>query len=116
MHLRHERDGESRTVARNVDTADSTLAQLRGLMFRRSLPDEYALVFRFDEAEPRDVHMLFVFVPLDVLFLVDGRVTRRERLPPWTGRATDRADTLVELPAGGAAGIEEGDRVTLGDR
>jgi len=113
VHLVHERDGERRTVATRVDTADSILSQMRGLMFRRSLPEEYALVFRFDDAGTRDVHMLFVFVPLDVLWLVDDEVVRTERLVPWRGFAVESADTLVELPAGAADDIAVGDAVRL---
>lgn len=113
MHLVHERDDERSRLATDVDTADSILSQMRGLMFRRSLPEEYALVFRFSDAGTRDVHMLFVFVPLDVLWLVDDEVVRSERLEPWRGFAVERADTLVELPAGAAADVAVGDTVRL---
>jgi uncharacterized membrane protein (UPF0127 family) len=113
VHLRHERNGDDRVLADTVDTADSVLAHLRGLMFRRSIPDDYALVFRFDAVGKRDVHMLFVFEPLDVLWIVEGEVVRTDRLDPWTGMAVAEADTLVELPAGGADGVSVGDTVRL---
>ncbi|MFB6071026.1 MAG: DUF192 domain-containing protein [Halanaeroarchaeum sp.] len=113
MYLVHERDGESRRLADDVDTADTFLSQVRGLMFRPRLPDDYALVFRFGDVAERDVHMVFVFVPLDVLWIVDGSVRRKERLLPWRGFAIEEADTLVELPAGAAAEVAEGDRVRL---
>ncbi|MFB6082146.1 MAG: DUF192 domain-containing protein [Halanaeroarchaeum sp.] len=113
MHLVHERDGERRTLATTVETADTFLSQVRGLMFRRSVPDDYALVFRFDEADDRDVHMLFVFFPLDVLWLVADEVVAVKRLSPWTGVAVETADTLVELPAGAAHAVETGDTVRL---
>ncbi|APW98512.1 hypothetical protein CHINAEXTREME_12330 [Halobiforma lacisalsi AJ5] len=114
MRVRHEpADGEPTTLASTVDLADSIVSQTRGLMFRRSLPDDYALAFRFDAAKTRDVHMLFVFVPLDVVWLVDGVVERVERLRPWRGFERARADTILELPAGTAAGVDPGDRVVL---
>jgi uncharacterized membrane protein (UPF0127 family) len=106
-------DGDPRALATSVETADSTLAQMRGLMFRRSIPDDYALVFRFDRVDARDVHMLFVPFPIDALWLVDGEVQRTERLSPWTGLAEADADTLVELPAGAADGVAVGDDVRL---
>ena len=115
MHLRHERDGETRTLATDVDTADSFLAQARGLMFRRSIPEGYALVFDFDGADSRDVHMVFVPFDIDALWLENGEVQRVDRLPAWTGRGEARCDTLVELPAGAADGVEIGDRVWLED-
>lgn len=82
-------------------------------MFRRSLPDEYALIFRFDSTKTRDIHMLFVFTPLDVIWLENGTVTRVERLRPFVGFARERCDTIVELPPGAAEDVAVGDRVVL---
>ncbi len=123
MRVRHEpaggegADGDDRTrvLATEVETADSVLAQTRGLMFRRSLPDGYALAFRFDGTRRRDVHTLFVFVPIDVVWVADGVVRRVERLDPFRGFARERADLIVELPAGVADGVAPGDRLLLED-
>jgi len=104
---------ESRTLASRVDRADGLLAQARGLMFRRSIPEGYALVFPFDEPRARTLHMLFVPFPIDALWLVDGEVVRSERLPAWTGFGRATADTVVELPAGAADGVREGDVVVV---
>ena len=102
-------------LARRVDVADSIASRTRGLMFRRSIPSDYALAFRFGTAKTRDLHMLFVFFPIDAVWAVDGVVRRVERLHPWRSFARDRADLIVELPAGAAADVEPGDRVTLED-
>ncbi|EMA42628.1 hypothetical protein C446_04173 [Halobiforma nitratireducens JCM 10879] len=116
VRVRHEpTDGGSTILASRVDLADSILSQTRGLMFRRSIPDDYALAFRFDAAETRDVHMLFVFFPIDVVWIVDDVVERVERLPPWRGFERAEADTILEFPAGTATGVESGDRVILED-
>ncbi|MDS0477712.1 DUF192 domain-containing protein [Natrinema sp. 1APR25-10V2] len=108
---------EQRTesLATNVELADSLVSQARGLMFRRSIPDDYALAFRFDSTTVRDLHMLFVFFPIDAVWAVDGVVERVERLYPWRSFARARADLIVELPAGAAAEVEAGDRLTLED-
>ncbi|SIR60255.1 DUF192 domain-containing protein [Natronorubrum thiooxidans] len=100
-------------VATDVDLAASILSQARGLMFRRSIPDDYALAFRFDTTKTRDVHMLFVFVPIDAVWVVDDVVQRVERLWPWRSFERERCDLLVELPAGAGAAIEPGDRLVL---
>lgn len=100
-------------LATDVDVADSTLSRARGLMFRRSVPDDYALVFTFDDVGRRDVHMLFVPFALDALWLVDGEVEAKKRLRPWVGLGVARADTLVELPAGAADDVEVGDAVVV---
>ena len=105
------RDGEA--LATHVEVADSYRSRARGLMFRRSLPDGHALLFRFDGAARRSVHMLFVAFPIDVIWLVDGEVTHVKRLRPWLGLGLGRADTLVELPAGAADDVDVGDRVAV---
>jgi len=116
VRLIHEpSEGDRTPLATRVDTADGLLSQMRGLMFRRSIPEDYALVFRFDHVAPRDVHMLFVPFPLDVLWLEDSAVQRVERLSPWTGLAKSAADQLCELPAGAAEAVSVGDRVVLAD-
>ncbi|OYR55688.1 DUF192 domain-containing protein [Halorubrum halodurans] len=102
---------ESRTLARDVDVARSRFAQARGLMFRRSIPDDYALVFPFESAETRWLHMLFVPFAIDAVWLVDGEVTSVTRLAPFVGLARGEADTVVELPAGAADGVAVGDAV-----
>ncbi len=106
-------DSEPRPLATDIEFADSLLAQTRGLMFRSpsSFSAGSALVFPFDQAKPRDVHMLFVRFPIDVIWLVDEEVRRIEQLEPWTGFARERADTIIELPAGAADAVAAGDRV-----
>ena len=113
MRVVHDDGRFEETLATDVDTADSFLSQARGLMFRRSIPDDYALVFRFDGVGSRDVHMVFVPFALDVLWLRDDEVRRVERLAPWTGMAKAEADRLIELPAGGADGVAVGDEVRV---
>ena len=113
MDLVHDPDGKRAVLASDVEIADSLLSQTRGLMFRRSIPDDYALVFRFETAKTRDVHMLFVPFPIDVLWIVDDVVRRIERLKPWRGYEREKADTIVELPAGTSDRVSVGDRVVL---
>ncbi|SNZ12695.1 hypothetical protein SAMN06269185_1875 [Natronoarchaeum philippinense] len=111
MKLRHRGDGGVTTLATTVDIADGLISRGRGLMFRRSIPDDYALVFEFDGVTARSVHMLFVPFPIDVLWLIDGEVQRVRTLSAWTGTAKESADTFVELPAGAADGVAVGDTV-----
>lgn len=115
MHLRHDGDGGARTLAGDVDVAESLLAQARGLMFRRSIPDDYALVFDFGGVDVRDVHMVFVPFDIDAVWVADEEVQRVDRLSAWTGRGEARCDTLVELPAGAAEDVSVGDRIWLAD-
>lgn len=115
MHLVHESGDDRDVLASRVDTANSFLSQARGLMFRRSIPGDYALAFPFGTAKSRDLHMVFVPFDIDAIWVVDGHVTHVKRLPAWTGRGKAEADTIYELPAGAADAVEPGDRVVIED-
>jgi uncharacterized membrane protein (UPF0127 family) len=106
-------DGPERTLAGEVELADGVVSKGLGLMFRRSVPDDYALVFRFSGASPRGLHMLCVPFDIDAVWVVDGEVRRVKRLSAWTGRGRARADTVVELPAGAAEEVEPGDGLRI---
>jgi len=115
-------DTDNREVlATDVDVADSALSQGKGLMFRSSIPDDYALVMEvgggllpFPRGPSRQlVHMLFVRFPIDVVWLVDDEVTRVERMHPWRSFALAKADRILELPAGAAEGVSAGDTVVV---
>ncbi|EMA01583.1 DUF192 domain-containing protein [Haloferax denitrificans] len=115
MRLVHRQNGDQSTLASNVETADSFLSQARGLMFRGSVPDDYALVFRFDDADRHSLHMVFVPFDIDALWLVGDEVTKKKRLSAWTGIGFGMADTIIELPAGAADGVEPGDLVEISE-
>ena len=113
MRVVHEADGTERTLAADVELADGIVSQGVGLMFRRSIPDGYALVFPFSAASNRSLHMVFVPFDIDALWLVDGHVRAKKRLSAWTGYGRAEADTVVELPAGAAEGVAAGDAVRV---
>lgn len=116
MHVVHRPpDGPERTLATDVEVADSLLGKARGLMFRRSIPDEYALVFPFGRPVTRGLHMVCVPFDIDAVWLVDGRVECVKRLRAWWGHGRARGDTVLELPAGTAEGVDVGDPVELTD-
>jgi len=116
MRLVHEpADGESRMLATDVERADSLFAKAKGLMGKSSLPEGYALVFDFGRTSYRDVHMLFVRTPLDVVWLLDDEVVQVKTLRPWRGTGVAKADCFVELPGRAADGVEPGDRVVIED-
>lgn len=102
-----------RVLAANVDTADGLLSQAIGLMFRRSIPEDYALVFRFEGQRRRSLHMVCVPFDVDAVWLCDGVARRVLTMRAWRGGGTAVGDTVVELPAGALAGVEAGDRLTI---
>ena len=113
MRVVHETADGARTLAGDAERAEGLFAQGIGLMFRRSIPEGYALVFPFSGVSTRGLHMLFVPFDIDALWLVDGEVRARERLSAWTGRGRAEADTVIELPAGAADGVSVGDTVRV---
>jgi len=110
VHRPADSAGE-RVLATDVAVAETFLSRARGLMFRRSIPDDYGLVFRFESAKTRDLHMVCVPFPIDAVWIVDGEVTAVKRLRPWVGWGRARADTIIELPAGAADAVALGDRI-----
>lgn len=129
----HERDdtlGESDAsnrslLATNVTIADTLLSAARGLMFRSTIPDNFALVmevggnsaFPFTSGPPRQfVHMLFVRMSLDVIWLDDDEVVKVKRMKPWRSVGVAQADRILELPAGSADDVSVGDTVVVETR
>lgn len=103
-------------VADRAEVARSFLARARGLMGRAKLPAGYALIIYPEWS----IHMFFMCIPLDVLFVDAGStvISLRESLPPWTpyaGVSPRRGRYVVELPAGAvrASRTEVGDRLEV---
>lgn len=113
MRVVHDPEGTPSPLATDVDVAEGPLARGRGLMFRRSVPEDYALVFEFGRVGRRTLHMVFVPFDIDALWLRDGEVQQVSRLSAWTGVGSARADTVIELPAGAAEPVTPGDRVVV---
>ncbi len=99
-------------VAANARTAATLGWRMRGMLGRKF--DGFdALVFGRCNA----IHMFFMHMPLDILFLdAEARVCGvRNRLRPWRLALCGRAKRTVELPAGAleASGTQPGDQITF---
>jgi len=103
-------DGDA--LERTVYRADSTLAKAVGVMGRRGVPTDAALVFPLDDATRQPVHMVGVRAPLRVWWVRDGRLVRSDELAAWTGHGAADADMVVELPPSAPAG-ETGQSVVV---
>lgn len=70
---------------------------MRG-MLGRNFTQFDAMVFRRNNS----IHMFFMRIPLDVIFLdsQDTVLAVRHRLKPWRMAAEFSASTVIELPAG----------------
>jgi hypothetical protein len=101
-------------VATDVDFACSTLKQIKGLMFSKRIPDNYALVFVMRKVQKVSLHMLFVNYPIDVIFLDDKkRVIKTSGMKPWIGTCSckEKVKYIIETSYGKSEklGIRTGD-------
>jgi len=82
-----------------------------GLMFSKPLKDK-SLVFVFNKEKRISLHMLFVFYPIDVLFLNKNKriVEIKKNFRPFSFYISkNKAMYVIELPIGAEYNI--GDRV-----
>lgn len=90
-------------IATDVDYAHSPFSQAIGLMFRRKIDEDYALIFVMKKAKRLSLHMLFVNFPIGAVFLDDNkRVIKISRLKPWIGicSCSEKAKYVVEMSHG----------------
>ena len=113
MSFARVRNAAGAVVCERCEVPKSSFARARGLLGRSGLEPGGGMLI---DAAP-SVHMFFMRIPLDVVFLDrDLKVVRVVHgLRPWRVAGARRAVAALELPAGAAAaaGIEEGDVLSL---
>lgn len=101
--------------------AEGAFGRMKGLMFERRKNFDYSLIFKMP-SESRmgsSIHMMFVFFPIDVLFLDSGKkvVDIVHSLRPWALNCTPKrpAKFIVEMPEGTAKSksIKIGERIVF---
>lgn len=105
-----------KTIASDVEFAKTLFSQSRGLMFKRDISDNYALVFVFRKPKKASVHMLFVRFPIDVLFLDnDKTIIKAATLKPWIGISSSEKEAkyIIEMKQHKLSehGLVEGDQL-----
>lgn len=102
----------------SVDLAVTSEERQRGLMFRRSVPEFYGMLFDFKDEQEVQMWMKNTYVPLDMIFISgDGRIhSIAERTEPESERIISSRGpvrAVLEVVGGTARklGIEPGDRV-----
>jgi len=97
-----------------IRLADNPIKKSFGLMFGDPKNFDYALIFVLGRETiiGASIHMLFVFMPIDVVYLDKKKkvVDVVRGLKPFTLNYSPKkpAKFFVELPAGKASGIREG--------
>ncbi len=106
----------------DLEVTSTPQQQALGLMYRRELPDNRGMLFGFDPPRPVSFWMKNVRIPLDMIFVRDGKITAIESdVPPCQSRVcptygpSTPVDGVIELRGGRAAelGLQVGDRVEI---
>ena len=95
---------------------DSYFLHLKGLMFSKKLRKNGGVLFKFGKERRIDIHMLFVFFPIDVVWMdLEGRIVKIKRnVKPFAPFVSgERASYLLEVNAGETKNIKVGDRLTI---
>lgn len=112
---------DGRTIT--VDIVDTPEARQRGLMFRKSLPKNYGMLFIFPQEGGMQFWMKNTWASLDIVFIgADKKVTVvHPRVKPSTKETRDEdvarawgiGQYVLELPAGYAKkrGLKKGDEL-----
>ena len=88
-------------ISRNAGILDGVFSQAMGLMFSRNKNN--TLIFSFKDERIISLHMLFVFYPIDVLFLDKNRIVadKKENFRPFSFyKSKKMAMYAVEMPNG----------------
>jgi uncharacterized membrane protein (UPF0127 family) len=114
--VHHVKDGKDLVEPLQVEIADDDHERATGLMFRKSMDADKGMLFVWPHAEARSFWMHETYIPLDLLFIREGRVVS---IAPWAKPLDDTplpsgepADMVLEVNGGWT--IERG--VTVGDR
>lgn len=106
--VRNERTGQ--IVGNQIEEAAGLWGSFKGLMFRKSIPDGYGMVFR----PARGIHTNFMRFPIDLIYFdKQNRVSKvRSAMKPWRWDFTNAAG-VIEMNPGSAetSGIEPGDQL-----
>ncbi|MEJ0052497.1 MAG: DUF192 domain-containing protein [Methylovirgula sp.] len=95
----------------NVDVMQSEADLEKGLMFRKSIPADYGMLFDFKHEQTVMMWMKNTFIPLDMLFMdktgkVVGIVANAEPMSEKILTVGKPTDAVLELRGGTAARID----------
>jgi uncharacterized membrane protein (UPF0127 family) len=108
MVVRNGRTGD--ILGGQIEEARGIWGSFKGLMFRKSIPDGYGLVFK----PARGIHTNFMRFPIDLIFFdKSNRVTKvRPAMKPWRWDFTNAAGVIEMNPNSAAsANIQPGDQL-----
>jgi uncharacterized protein len=105
-----------------LEEANSQQEQTIGLMYRHSMPTDRGMLFNFPQAVPAKFWMKNTLIPLDIIFLRQGKIEniqfnvppcKADPCPSYGPESNILIDQVLELNAGQAKilGLKQGDRL-----
>ena len=100
-----------------VEVARTDTERAYGLMNRRHLDRDKGMLFVFDHANIYPFWMKNTLIPLDIIYINDGKIVDITTLPPQNGNnipqytPTEKAQYVLELNAN--SGAKTGDEVKI---
>ena len=107
-----------------LEVANKLQQRSKGLMFRRSLKENYGMLFKFNNFVNIDIWMKNTLFPLDVIFIRGNRIVNiYENLHPCNAKNCEKfnskfkVDKIIELKAGTVKkfNIQVGKNVEIND-
>lgn len=99
-----------------VEIADTPEKQEKGLMGRKSLPENQGMLFIYDEPQDLSYWMKDTFIPLDIIFIDDDmEVVSVKQGQPMSEEPITENDVQYVLEVNSNSGIEEGDQLIVED-
>ena len=88
------------TFTDTTKTHETLLSQALGVIPYQPVSDQ-AHIFSFDEAKQRTFTMIFVFTPIDIIYLKDNVIVdKHQGFSPFTSHRGRPHNTAIELPPG----------------
>jgi hypothetical protein len=104
-----------KVLVRRSKICKSDWSKAAGLMFSKK-DDELGLIFMFDKEKRIPLHMLFVFYPIDVLFLDSKKkvVEIKRNFKSFTFyNPKKKCKYFIEVVEGKAKGVKVGDTISF---
>lgn len=99
-----------------VEIADTPEKQEKGLMGRKSLPEDQGMLFIYDEPQDLSYWMKDTLISLDIIFIDDDmEVVSVKQGQPMSEEPITEDDVQYVLEVNSNSGIEEGDQLVIED-
>lgn len=99
-----------------VEIADTPEKQEKGLMGRKSLPENQGMLFIYDEPQDLSYWMKDTLISLDIIFIDDDmEVVAVKQGQPMSEEPITENDVQYVLEVNSNSGIEEGDQLVIED-